>query len=361
MESNLSIVKVMVQDYCQKYFDNMPAPSIRIGNKAYFDKHNNDAHYDQNSGLIEISPEAASDALQLSKIKDTVKHELVHAWLDWKGLDSDDYGGHGAWFLWKAHKLGLDIHYLFNEYPDLEDVWERIQIGWKPEAEIEPPPLAEAEPETSVVTVQYQKPALGPGPNVIDVADLPFGEIPDLRWDERYITKEDFERRRRRYPPAPAAEPSYKPLPKVEVLDVPSGTALVPSVPFDARGVKITRLPNGENKYTISYQDAMALWPEPPQKTKSLWIPIAVGVSFLLVIVFGGVLFVRNSSVQSIARPNPTPLPSGTIVRRYRTVWRADLLREYQEELKNPTLSPERRAFIEKEIKYLQEAIEKAK
>ena len=158
MEDNTQIIFDMAYRYCQKDFENMPCPPISIGKEQEFDAKNAKAHYVSDRKVIEISPKFAHDFLLLNDIKNTIKHELIHAWTHWRGYypteNNDEW--HGEWFLWKAHKVGVDVQYLLAD-PTRATIWNNILNGWTPQPKnrvnpiiTPPPPVLPPQP-----TVRY--------------------------------------------------------------------------------------------------------------------------------------------------------------------------------------------------------------
>jgi hypothetical protein len=132
-EDNTFILKEMVRDYCGRYFDRMPEPPITIEKGVAFDSENILAHYRPDYKDIQVSEKAAGDYVCLMELKDTVKHELVHAWVHWKGYNSHEHEGHNIYFFWKAHQLGLDLEGVFEKYPGSRKLYKKVLGGWEPQ------------------------------------------------------------------------------------------------------------------------------------------------------------------------------------------------------------------------------------
>ena len=102
----------------------MPSPMVIIGNDLIF--FNSD-----NVGFCigRIIVIRASYVQQASKrdLDDTIKHELTHAWVYWKGLHSKFGGGHNKAFLIKAKQIGLDLRGVFQRYPETKDVYAHLE------------------------------------------------------------------------------------------------------------------------------------------------------------------------------------------------------------------------------------------
>lgn len=61
------------------------------------------AHYLFDSKKIEIHPNYAADHTTIQKIRENVRHELIHAWVDWKQLpgvilNDQDTNWHNEYF-----------------------------------------------------------------------------------------------------------------------------------------------------------------------------------------------------------------------------------------------------------------------
>ena len=132
----------LADTFCKRYFDNMPSVPIVVGKPEGFNK-GVIAHF-LASNKIEVHPNWASDGTTIQSVKENVKHELIHAWVQWKNLkgivlkDSAS-NWHNEYFLWKAHQLGIGIHGTLDKYPQIKPVYERIQRGWNPLLEIKKP------------------------------------------------------------------------------------------------------------------------------------------------------------------------------------------------------------------------------
>lgn len=135
MEEDTEVISDMAYRYCHRFFEDMPCPPIVIGKEQEFDARSAKAHYDPSKKLIEISPRYSHDYLAFNEIKTTIKHELIHAWTHWKGYykagDSNS-DWHGAWFLWKAYLMNVDVQNDVIAHGKTE-LWEKIKNGATPE------------------------------------------------------------------------------------------------------------------------------------------------------------------------------------------------------------------------------------
>ena len=78
-------------------FDNMPGVKFLLREDSRFYDANGGLHalafYDPNTKLIYVNPGYTSKATYLQMV-DTVMHELIHAWVHWRGLLDNVGGGH---------------------------------------------------------------------------------------------------------------------------------------------------------------------------------------------------------------------------------------------------------------------------
>jgi hypothetical protein len=140
MVENDILFQAIADKWLLIYFDGMPSVPITLGKPESF-RNGVMAHYLPSMNAIELHPLWAHDGINFGDIKNSIKHELAHAWVHWKGLKGvvlkdGECGGHNEYFLWKAHELKVDIDYLFAKYPQALPVWQRIQSSWKPSLEI---------------------------------------------------------------------------------------------------------------------------------------------------------------------------------------------------------------------------------
>lgn len=81
-------------------FNYMPQPKVFLNPRMDVDAHAS------GSERIEFSMEFVETASQ-AELERLMKHELIHIWMDWRGLDSKDNHDHGPLFQAKARELGL--------------------------------------------------------------------------------------------------------------------------------------------------------------------------------------------------------------------------------------------------------------
>jgi hypothetical protein len=118
------------------YFDGMPSVPIVVGKEESF-REKAMAHYLFSVRKIEVHPFWASDRTSFGSIQTSVKHELIHAWIHWKGLKGkalkdEEVDCHNEYFLWKAHQMKIDIRSTLERYPALKPDYEIIKLGWNP-------------------------------------------------------------------------------------------------------------------------------------------------------------------------------------------------------------------------------------
>jgi hypothetical protein len=82
-------------------FDNMPSVPIRVINEPIA-KNKNFAYFDPLRRVIFIRQEYIN---QGQGVKKTLKHEMVHAWMHWKGINWKHSKNHGATFQAKLREV----------------------------------------------------------------------------------------------------------------------------------------------------------------------------------------------------------------------------------------------------------------
>jgi hypothetical protein len=85
-------------------FDNMPSVPIRVVNEPVA-KENRLAYFDPLRKVIFVKQEFVN---QEQGISYTLKHEMVHAWMDWKGLDWRASQNHGTIFQAKFREVRIE-------------------------------------------------------------------------------------------------------------------------------------------------------------------------------------------------------------------------------------------------------------
>jgi hypothetical protein len=126
-------------------FDDMPPVTVIFGTQE--DCIGIEARYHRApKRVIEFSPgfiascwKQKKGIMDWYKIERTLTHELIHAWVDWKGMWSDQAEGHNEAFLRKAYLLGLDLDATLDKYAEAREIHEKI----KREAELVFPPIKE--------------------------------------------------------------------------------------------------------------------------------------------------------------------------------------------------------------------------
>jgi hypothetical protein len=82
-------------------FDNMPSVPIRVVNEPIGKEHSV-AHFDPVRKVIYVKQEYLNREQDLS---DTIKHEMVHAWMQWKGKAWEANRSHGTTFQAKLREV----------------------------------------------------------------------------------------------------------------------------------------------------------------------------------------------------------------------------------------------------------------
>jgi hypothetical protein len=107
----------------------MPPPPIIIGEL----RPDRIGEYRHDSKSIVISPKVSHDEVILKELRDVVIHELIHAWVHWRGLYSSENNGHNAWFIWKAYYMGINLNSTFRVYPETKSIYDNVKNGWYPD------------------------------------------------------------------------------------------------------------------------------------------------------------------------------------------------------------------------------------
>jgi len=105
----------------------IPAVKVCVRHDPYFNQEGAIAFWaGWKTGEMVIRPDHMEKAT-FSQLVDTLKHELVHAWVSWNKLDRSVAKGHGEPFIRKAIELGLDIDSTLANYPESRRIYERIK------------------------------------------------------------------------------------------------------------------------------------------------------------------------------------------------------------------------------------------
>lgn len=127
-----AVMKGIVSSLYALHFHDLPFIPISIGSDSNaFESDTLQGRYLPDERRIELSPKYFKPKADLENMVDTIKHEIVHAWLHYYGYP-DRGNEHGEWFLWKANEVDVDVRYLLGD-PKRAEIWEKIQRGWKPE------------------------------------------------------------------------------------------------------------------------------------------------------------------------------------------------------------------------------------
>jgi hypothetical protein len=117
-------------------FDDMPSVLVMCRPHEYFDeKPEVAAFYNIPTKHIYFRPGMVAYLDFREGIIPYLKHELIHAWLHWKGIAHMgtfiDKHGHNEWFIKKALELDVDIMYLLRT-PEAVHLYNRIAGIWTP-------------------------------------------------------------------------------------------------------------------------------------------------------------------------------------------------------------------------------------
>jgi hypothetical protein len=94
------------------------------------------------------------DGAKVPELINTLKHELIHAWVDWYNLEREIAGGHGEPFIKKAIELDVDIASTIAHYPESKAIYNRL-TGFRPPPP--PPPVTRRPSWTSTPTIEIPK------------------------------------------------------------------------------------------------------------------------------------------------------------------------------------------------------------
>jgi hypothetical protein len=172
---------ILLQKICdatrRAYFPDLPEVKIVTRDNPFFESRKCIGFWLKQEKTIYLKPEMVI-GVPFERIQNTIKHELVHAWVDWKGYPFDtETGGHGEHFIKKAIEVGVDFSKsgTFREYPKSKEIYDRL-MGTKPLAppapklvihkrQVPPKPVQQATPKpipksqpTSVVKPVYSPP-----------------------------------------------------------------------------------------------------------------------------------------------------------------------------------------------------------
>jgi hypothetical protein len=124
-------------DFSREFFDGMPPVTFTCAKQK--DCHDIEARYCHTTRVVEFSPGFIKSCWKgkrrfwdLGRLRVTLLHELIHAWVDWKGLWSEFGNGHNEWFLYKAWSLGLNVHAVRGRWPETGPLDDDIRLGWDP-------------------------------------------------------------------------------------------------------------------------------------------------------------------------------------------------------------------------------------
>jgi hypothetical protein len=112
-------------------FNSMPSIRFVLKDDPYFYK-NGKLHAlafytrdERGKPVIYVNPAYHKESKTLS-LTETVFHELIHAWVDWKGLSSNVGGGHNEAFLKKAIEFNLELSGTLATFPEAREIYDRL-------------------------------------------------------------------------------------------------------------------------------------------------------------------------------------------------------------------------------------------
>lgn len=135
MREKDELFESLAEGYIAKHFEGMPKVPVYISGEGDYVEPNLRAYYHPKKKIIVVARDWASPERPIKNIRNTVKHELIHAWLHWKGIDGlpeflDD-GQHNEYFVQKALEVGVDVEYLLTS-PKAVHIYNRVAGIWTP-------------------------------------------------------------------------------------------------------------------------------------------------------------------------------------------------------------------------------------
>jgi hypothetical protein len=114
--------------------DNMPHIRVLIGRMSEFPSRAIsgqsalaffNSNYDGKQAIV-VNPKYVVEATFIDMV-DSVKHELIHAWVHWRGIGDDVAAGHGEPFIRKALELKLNLDAVLTLYPETKSIYGRLK------------------------------------------------------------------------------------------------------------------------------------------------------------------------------------------------------------------------------------------
>src|SRR5437667_2266648 len=125
------IIKRVYREWPTTFSACLIMPSIRLVIREHerFKRKSVRAFFSSNvegKPMIIVNPKWVRKASYL-KMENTIKHELIHAWLSWKGTHENINDGHGELFMRKGMEIGLDVKHTVSKYPKLKPIYKRLK------------------------------------------------------------------------------------------------------------------------------------------------------------------------------------------------------------------------------------------
>jgi hypothetical protein len=136
MRERDELFETLAEKYIARYFSGMPKVPVYISAEGDYVEPNTLAFYRPSEKVIVVNREWASPFMTKKEIENTVKHELIHAWLHWMEIDQmgeflDKEEQHSEWFVKKALEIGVDVEYLLTS-PKAVHIYNRVTNRWIP-------------------------------------------------------------------------------------------------------------------------------------------------------------------------------------------------------------------------------------
>jgi hypothetical protein len=135
-ETNEEKILQKLADGLLEIYDWNRLPPIKVRLNPDMDNEEPSAHYKHGfihhrkpgGQAIEFKPSYYHKA-SIEELKSTMKHELIHAWVEWLGFGEEINKGHGPYFIWKSIEIGdeSEIAGTLHHYPDTRFIYDQMK------------------------------------------------------------------------------------------------------------------------------------------------------------------------------------------------------------------------------------------
>lgn len=108
------------------FFSDIPAPDVELVTGYYFNNKYNAAFNRYDKKIYLNTDVFFSKSTTELKKRQIIRHELTHAWVFSKGLDSYENDGHNVHFFRKAYYCNANYEYLLWVYPNLQKEYNNL-------------------------------------------------------------------------------------------------------------------------------------------------------------------------------------------------------------------------------------------